>query len=52
MGWLLLTVLVLIAASGLWRRLAYWRWVRSIKDPKERMEAELLWRSWRKSRRH
>ena len=51
MGWLILVVLALIALAALSRQFAYWRWMRSFKTPKERMEAELLWRSWRKSKR-
>jgi hypothetical protein len=26
-------------------------WVRSVKDPQKRMEADILYRSWRRSRR-
>ena len=51
MGWLVLVILVLLAVAGLWRQLAYRQWVRSIKDPQKRMEAELLYRAWRKRRR-
>jgi len=50
-GWLILVILALLAVAGLWRQLAYLRWVRSIRDPQKRMEAELLYRAWRKRRR-
>jgi len=50
-GWLILVILALLAVAGLWRQLAYLRWVRSIRDPQKRMEAELLYRAWRKRKR-
>ena len=51
LGWLILVILALLAVAGLWRQLAYLRWVRSIRDPQKRMEAELLYRAWRKRKR-
>ena len=44
-----LAALYLIDKGARW--LTFWAWVRSVKGPKERMEAEILWRSWRRSGR-
>jgi hypothetical protein len=49
-GWLILAFLALIVLTQAWRVVGYWLWVRSIKDPQKRMEAEILYRSWRKKR--
>ena len=51
MGWLILAVLALIAFTWASKQFSYWWWVRSIKDPQKRMDAELLYRAWRKRKR-
>ena len=50
-GYLIITVAGLFVLNRVWRWVAFWAWVRSIKDPKERMEAELLWRNYRRTMR-
>ena len=50
-GWLVIVLAGLAIAARVARWLTYWAWVRSHKDPKSRMEAEILWRTYRRSNR-
>ena len=48
MGWVILGLLAFWLLSKVWFYVSMWAWRRSLKDPKARLEAELMWRSFRK----
>lgn len=50
-AWLVIALAGLAILGRVLRWLTFWAWVRSIKDPKGRMEAEILWRNYRRSGR-
>ena len=50
-AWLVIALAGLVVLGRVLRWLTFWAWVRSIKDPKGRMEAEILWRNYRRSGR-
>jgi hypothetical protein len=49
--WVLIGCTALIILLAWARNVRYWLWMRSIKDPEKRMQAEILYRSWRRSKR-
>ena len=51
MIWLWAVVAVAVVGLIAARRLRFRAWVKSQKDPKARMEAEILWSSYRRNRR-
>ena len=50
-AWLVIALGGVVVLARVARWLTFWAWVRSVKDPKERMEAEILWRNYRRSGR-
>lgn len=50
-AWLVIAIVALSLLGRMVRWFTFWLWVQSVKGPKERMEAEILWRTWRQAMR-
>lgn len=48
MGWVILALLALAVLSKVAFYIRIWAWKQTRKDPKERLEAEILWRNFRR----
>lgn len=48
MDWVIVALLGLALLSRMALYIRLWAWKRSRKDPKERLEAEILWRNFRR----
>lgn len=51
MGWLIvIAVLLLLLARVMWK-IRMWAWRIGLKDPRERIEAEILWSRYKAGKR-
>jgi len=51
LGYLVVAVVLLAVLGRLAWRVKMWAWRTGLKDPRERLEAEIMWSQYRRSRR-